>query len=123
MATLRRDSLALTLLLALLTAIAPLTTDMFLPSLPSMTGVFQTDAASVQLILSVYLIGFAVAHLFYGPAADRFGRRPALLTGFAIYVAASFACIFAPTIEWLIAVRFAQAVGACAGPVDRKSVV
>ena len=123
MATLRRDSLALTLLLALLTAIAPLTTDMFLPSLPSMTGVFQTDAASVQLILSVYLIGFAVAHLFYGPAADRFGRRPALLTGFAIYVAASFACIFAPTIEWLIAVRFAQAVGACAGPVLGRTIV
>jgi MFS transporter, DHA1 family, multidrug resistance protein len=123
MATLRRDSLALTLLLALLTAIAPLTTDMFLPSLPSMTSVFATDAASVQLILSVYLIGFAVAHLFYGPAADRFGRRPALLTGFAIYVAASFACIFAPTIEWLIAVRFAQAVGACAGPVLGRTIV
>ena len=123
MAILRRDSVALIPLLALLTAISPLSTDMFLPSLPSMIVVFHTDAAEVQLTLSVYLFGFAAAHLFYGPTADRFGRRPALLAGLALYVAASFACIFAPSIELLIAARFMQAIGASAGPVLGRTIV
>ncbi|HUN52584.1 MAG TPA: multidrug effflux MFS transporter [Candidatus Sulfotelmatobacter sp.] len=123
MATLRRDSVALILLLALLTAISPLSTDMFLPSLPSMIVVFHTDAAEVQLTLSVYLFGFAVAHLFYGPTADRFGRRPVLLTGLVLYVGASFACVFAPSIELLIVARFMQAIGASAGPVLGRTIV
>jgi DHA1 family bicyclomycin/chloramphenicol resistance-like MFS transporter len=122
-ATLSRNSPALTVLLAALTAVAPLSTDMYLPSLPSMTAAFHTDVARVQLTLSVYLVGFALAHLFYGPLADRFGRRPALLFGCALYVVASFACVFAWNIEALIVARFVQAIGACSGPVLGRTVV
>jgi MFS transporter, DHA1 family, multidrug resistance protein len=106
----------MTAVLALLTAVGPLSTDLYLPSLPSITSAFGTTVSRVQLTLSVYLLGFAVGQIFYGPISDRIGRRPVILAGLAIYCAASIACAFAPTVEWLIAARFVQALGA-AGPI------
>ena len=120
---LRPDSLALMLFLAGVVAVGPLSTDMHLPSLPDMTRLFGTEVSMVQLTLSVFVAGFAVAQLVYGPLSDRYGRRPLLLGGLGLFFAASLACAFATTIEALIALRFVQAVGACAGPVLGRAIV
>ncbi|MBI3140822.1 MAG: multidrug effflux MFS transporter [Rhodocyclales bacterium] len=118
-----KPSLGLALLITTLVALGPLSTDLYLPSLPALAQDFSTDAARVQLTLSVFIAGFAVAQLFYGPVSDRYGRRPALLFGLGVYLLASVACMFAPSIEALIAARFFQALGACAGPVLGRAIV
>ncbi|KZD12805.1 multidrug effflux MFS transporter [Oceanibaculum pacificum] len=115
-----------TLVAALLTAcvsLGPISTDMYLASLPAMTRVFATDVGQVQLTLSVFLVGFAVAQLAYGPLSDRFGRRPVMLGGIALYAVASVVCALATSIETLILARLLQAVGACCGPVLGRAVV
>ena len=114
---LRPESIATTLLLTALVAFGPLS------AMPALTRVMAADVGRVQLTLSVFLLGFAVAQLVYGPLSDRFGRRPVLIAGIAVYAAASVACAAAPTIEVLIAARFFQAVGACAGGVLARAVV
>ena len=118
-----RPSLRLAVLLTTLVALGPLSTDLYLPALPTLARVFASDAASVQLTLSVFLAGFACGQIAYGPLSDRFGRRPVMLGGLAIYCAASIACVLAQSIEMLIAARFVQALGACAGPVLGRAVV
>ena len=116
-------SLGLGVLVTTLVALGPLSTDLYLPSLPTLAEVFATDAARVQLTLSVYLAGFAVAQLAYGALSDRFGRRPLVLGGLVVYFLASLACTFATSIEQLIVARFVQAVGACAGPVLGRAII
>lgn len=119
----RPDSLAIRVLLTALVAFGPLSTDLYLPSLPSLVTAFGTDIVTVQLTLSVFLIGFAAAQLVYGPLSDRYGRRPALIGGVSIYLAASVACTFATGIDQLIAARAFQAMGACCGPAVARAVV
>lgn len=116
-------SFRLAALLTTLVALGPLSTDLYLPSLPTLATVFATDAARVQLTLSVFLAGFAVAQLAYGALSDRYGRRPVMLGGLLLYFLASLGCLFAASIEMLIAARFLQAVGACAGPVLGRAIV
>ncbi|WP_313950970.1 multidrug effflux MFS transporter [Accumulibacter sp.] len=116
-------SFGLAVLLTTLVALGPLSTDLYLPALPTLARVFASDAGGVQLTLSVFLAGFACGQIFYGPLSDRFGRRPIMLGGLAIYCLATIGCIFAPSIELLIAARFVQAIGACAGPVLGRAVV
>lgn len=118
-----RPSLGLAVLLTTLVALGPLSTDVYLPALPTLARVFSSDAARVQLTLSVFLAGFACGQLFYGPLSDRFGRRPVLLGGLILYFLSSVACIFASSIEMLIAARFVQALGACSGPVLGRAIV
>ncbi|WP_291992907.1 multidrug effflux MFS transporter [Candidatus Accumulibacter sp. ACC003] len=113
----------LAVLLTTLVALGPLSTDLYLPALPTLARVFASDAAGVQLTLSVFLAGFACGQIFYGPLSDRFGRRPLMLGGLAIYGLATVACVLANSIETLIAARFVQALGACAGPVLARAVV
>ena len=91
----------------------PLSTDMYLASLPGLRRYFDVSVPQAQLTLSVFVVGFAISQLAYGPLSDRFGRRPVLLGGMAIYVIASLACLSAQSIEWLIVARFFQAMGAC----------
>lgn len=119
----KADSLPVAVLLTACVALGPISTDMYLASLPTMTRVFATDVASVQLTLSVFLVGFAVAQLIYGPLSDRFGRRPVMLGGMALYFLASILCSVATSIETLIAARGLQALGACCGPVLARAVV
>ncbi|MFE0757879.1 multidrug effflux MFS transporter [Inquilinus sp. NPDC058860] len=118
-----QPSAIIAVVLTLLTGFGPMSTDVYLPSLPVLVTAFETDVATVQLTLSIFLVGFAVAQLVYGPVSDRFGRRPAILAGVTIFTAASIACALATSIEMLILCRFLQALGACCGPVLGRAVV
>jgi MFS transporter, DHA1 family, multidrug resistance protein len=118
-----QPSAIIAVVLTLLTGFGPMSTDVYLPSLPALVTAFDTDVATVQLTLSVFLVGFAVAQLAYGPVSDRIGRRPAILAGVTIFTAASIACALATSIEMLILCRFLQALGACCGPVLGRAVV
>lgn len=120
---LRPGTFPLTLLLALLTGMGPLSVDMYLASLPDMSRLLAAPTAQVQLTISFYLFGFAIAQVFYGPLSDRHGRKPVLLTALAIYLLATSACAMATSIEALIAARFVQAVGASGAIVLARAVV
>jgi DHA1 family bicyclomycin/chloramphenicol resistance-like MFS transporter len=116
-------SLGTILLLGALTAYAALTLDLYLPAMPTIGDEFDASSAVVQKTMSAFLIGMALGQLIYGPLSDRLGRRPLLLFGSGLYVLASLGCAFAPSIEWLIAARLVQALGACAGVVIARAVV
>jgi len=120
---LRPGTFALTALLAGLSAVGPLTTDMYLPSMPDIARLLGASTAQVQLTISSYLIGFAAGQIVYGPVSDRHGRKPVLLAAIALYCAASLACALAPSIEMLIAARFAQALGGSGGIVLARAMV
>jgi MFS transporter, DHA1 family, multidrug resistance protein len=113
----------LLLILGAIVAVAPLSIDMYLPSLPTLQAHFATDAAAVQLTLSTYFIGMAIGQLFYGPVSDRIGRLGPLYFGLAVYVLASLACALAPSVETLTVARFFQALGGCAGIVVVRAIV
>ncbi len=117
------QSTAVIITLAAAVALGPLSTDMYLPSLPNLTTVFDTTVDRVQITLSVFLYGFAFAQLVYGPLADRFGRKPIMLAGLALFIIASVGCVQSSTIEELILFRFLQALGACGGPVLGRTMV
>lgn len=114
--TLRPDTLAMTAVLAMLTALGPLSTDFYLPSLPDIVRVMATDVAGAQATLSAFLFGFAGGQILWGPLSDRLGRRPVLLTGLALFTLATLACALAPSIEALTVARAVQALGA-SGPI------
>lgn len=101
----------------------PLSTDLYLATLPGMAADFDVAASAVQHTLSLFVIGFGTAQLISGPLSDRFGRRPVMLGGLTLYLASSLACAFAPGLSWLIAARFAQAIGCCTGVVVARAVI
>ena len=111
------------LILGALSAFGPLAIDFYLPGFPAMAQAFATDEKHIQLTLAVYFLGLSIGQLVYGPIADRFGRRVPLLVGVVLFTAASLACAFAPTLEWLIGARFVQALGGCAGMVLSRAIV
>ncbi|MDB5468105.1 MAG: drug resistance transporter, Bcr/CflA subfamily [Phenylobacterium sp.] len=113
----------LVILLGSLTALGPLAIDMYLPSLPAIGADLHASAAQTQSTVAAFLAGMAIGQFLYGPASDRFGRKPPILIGIAIYVAASAACALARSPDFLIAARFVQAFGACAGGVVSRAVV
>jgi len=120
---LRRDTFALTALLAGLSAIGPLTTDMYLPSLPDIAHLLDATTAQGQLTISSYLVGFAVGQILYGPVSDRHGRKPVLITAITLYCCASLICALASSMDMLIAARALQALGGCGGAVLARAVV
>ncbi|HUL10183.1 MAG TPA: multidrug effflux MFS transporter [Candidatus Acidoferrum sp.] len=117
------NSFPVTALLTALVALGPISTDLYLPSLPGLARYFAVGVDDIQLTLSVFLVGLATAQLVYGPLSDRFGRRPVLLFGLGIYVVASLVCMLSPSVPILVVARFVQAVGACVGPVLGRAVV
>jgi DHA1 family bicyclomycin/chloramphenicol resistance-like MFS transporter len=113
----------MTWLLGGLVALAPLAMDIYLVSMPSMMGALDASAEQVQLTISVYMYGWGLAQLAVGPASDRWGRRPVLIAGLVLVVAASTACALARDAPALIAARFLQAVGVAAVFVVPRAVV
>jgi DHA1 family bicyclomycin/chloramphenicol resistance-like MFS transporter len=109
--------------LAALTAFGPMSVDMYLPALPSIGRDLGVDEAGVQLTLSAFFLGFGGGQLLYGPIADRFGRRGPLLVGLLVFIVASLGCATAQNLHALIALRFLQAIGGCAGPVLARAIV
>jgi DHA1 family bicyclomycin/chloramphenicol resistance-like MFS transporter len=113
----------MTVLLAVLTGLGPLTVDMYLASMPDIARLLAATPAQVQLTISVYLVGFALGQMFYGPLSDRHGRRPVFMMALSVYAAASLACALAPSIELLITARFFQALGGAGAVVMARAVV
>jgi MFS transporter, DHA1 family, multidrug resistance protein len=109
--------------LALLTAIAPLATDMYLPALPEVATELGTTPSNVQLTLTGFLVGLAAGQLVIGPLSDAWGRRRLLLAGTVLCLVATAACIWAPTIGVLVVARFLQGFGGAAGIVLSRAVI
>jgi MFS transporter, DHA1 family, multidrug resistance protein len=120
---LKRDQPAMTVLLGALIAIAPLAMDIYLASMPSMTRALSATPEQVQLTLSLYMYCWGATQIFVGPLTDRFGRKPALIAGLLLFVAASIACAAARTIEMLIAARVAQSIGMATVAVVPRAIV
>ncbi|MDU9394222.1 multidrug effflux MFS transporter [Pseudomonas sp. zfem002] len=111
------------LILGALSAFGPLAIDFYLPGFPAMAAAFGTDEKHVQATLAAYFLGLSIGQLAYGPVADRFGRRVPLLAGVMLFTIASLACAYAPSLDVLIAARFVQALGGCAGMVLARAIV
>lgn len=110
-------------LLGGLTALAPLSIDMYLPAFPSIAQALQTSRGSVERTLPIFLAGLALGQLVYGPLSDRLGRRPPLLAGLVIYIGCSLACALTADIGQLTVWRFLQALGGGAGLVIARAVI
>lgn len=118
-----KTSASLLGILALLSAIAPFAIDMYLPAFPQMMSDLNTSATPVQLTLTTFMLGLATGQLVIGPLSDQFGRRRPLLLGTVACLAASALCALAPTIEWLIAMRFVQGFSGAAGVVLARAII
>lgn len=110
----KHELIKMALILGLLSCVGPFAIDMYLPALPVMAESFGAPVEAAQYTLMSFFIAFGVCQLFYGPASDMFGRKPPLYFGLVLFALASIGCALAPTIEWLIALRFVQGVGAAA---------
>ncbi|WP_443066745.1 multidrug effflux MFS transporter [Streptomyces sp. NBC_01255] len=119
----RSVGLLVTLVLGGLTALPPLSMDMYLPALPEVTGALHAPAATVQLTLTACLAGMALGQLVVGPMSDKWGRRRPLLVGMVVYVLATAVCALAPTAELLIGFRLLQGLAGAAGIVIARAVV
>jgi DHA1 family bicyclomycin/chloramphenicol resistance-like MFS transporter len=109
-------------LLALVSATGPFAMQIFLPALPSIARDFAVDPGVAQLTLSAAMAAIAVSTLAYGPLSDRFGRRPVLLAGLALFLIGSVACVLARTVEALVVARIVQAAGGAAGMVLARAM-
>jgi DHA1 family bicyclomycin/chloramphenicol resistance-like MFS transporter len=106
-----------------MTALPPLSMDMYLPALPQVTRALHSPAATIQLTLTACIAGMALGQLVVGPLSDRWGRRRPLLIGMSLYVLATAACVFAPSAGLLITVRLIQGLAGSAGIVIARAVV
>ncbi|PRC42533.1 Bcr/CflA family drug resistance efflux transporter [Mycobacterium sp. ITM-2017-0098] len=118
-----RITVGLLVTLALLSAVAPFATDLYLPAFPEMVVDLHTSPTSVQLTLTAFLLGLAVGQLAFGPLSDRFGRVKPLVIGAAVCILASLAAVLAPSIEVLVAARLAQGLTGAAGMVIGRAII
>jgi MFS transporter, DHA1 family, multidrug resistance protein len=119
----RRTPWRLLALLIAMTGVGSLSLNILVPAIPSMVAKFATEPANVQLTVSLYLLGLAVAQLIFGPLSDRFGRRPVVLAGLALATVASTAAIFAANIASLITARVVQSLGASTGQTIGRAII
>ncbi|MEV4434539.1 multidrug effflux MFS transporter [Streptomyces sp. NPDC049555] len=119
----RRTGLLVTLILGGLTAVPPLSMDMYLPALPQVTDALHSPAATVQLTLTACLMGMALGQLAVGPMSDKWGRRRPLLAGMVVYVLATAVCAVAPNAGMLVAFRLLQGLAGAAGIVIARAIV
>lgn len=111
------------LVLSALLGIQPITTDLYLPALPSLTGGFAASMPQAQLTLTGLLLAFGLSQLVWGPLSDRFGRRPVLLVGLASYTVAAIGCALATSMDMLIVWRCIQGAAMGAGVMAARAVV
>ena len=97
--------------------------NVFAPSMPDIAQSLETTAAAVQQTITVFLVGFSIGQLVYGPISDRLGRRSVLFGGMFLFLAANAACAAAASIDWLLAARLVQGFGACCGSVLVRAIV
>ncbi|MFF0214915.1 Bcr/CflA family multidrug efflux MFS transporter [Streptomyces vinaceus] len=119
----RRTGLLVTFILGGLSALPPLSMDMYLPALPQVTGALHSPAATIQLTLTACLAGMALGQLVIGPMSDKWGRRRPLLIGMVVYVLATAICALAPSAELLIGFRLLQGLAGSAAIVIARAVV
>jgi DHA1 family bicyclomycin/chloramphenicol resistance-like MFS transporter len=112
-----------TLIGALMTALGPVSMALYTPAMPTLVRAFETSDATIKLTLSLYFGGFAFAQLVAGPLADAFGRRAATILFLTIYLAGSVIAAFAPSVEWLLAGRLIQGIGASVGVTVSRAIV
>jgi len=110
-------------ILLLLTTVEQFAVDVYLPSLPAMTDYFGVDNAYLQMTLSLYLLGFALSPLLFGPLTDYYGRRKILMSGLIIFVLASLVCSITSSITLLLLARLCQGIGSGAIVVANQSMV
>jgi MFS transporter, DHA1 family, multidrug resistance protein len=109
--------------LAALSALGPLSNDLYVPSLPLVSSALGASGGAVQLTMSSLLIGFALGALIYGPLSDRYGRKPILCIGLVVYVAASIMSAYAGSLAWLVSSRALQGLGAAAAMVLSRAII
>ncbi|QHL86810.1 Bcr/CflA family efflux MFS transporter [Nibribacter ruber] len=119
----RKQHISIILILGALCTISPFSIDMYLPGFPAIAQDLQTTISQVQLSLTAYLIGISAGQLLYGPLLDRYGRKMPLYAGMFLYILASVGCAFTTSVDALIAMRFLQAIGGCAGMVAAQALV
>lgn len=113
----------LPLVLVLMTLMAEMSTDIYIPCLPEMARYFAVDQHTVVVTISTYLLGFSISGSLAGPFSDTFGRRPLFLTGSFIFTLSSIACVLADSANWLIAIRFFQGAGAGIAYVTSNAII
>lgn len=111
------------LILGSLSTISPFAIDMYLPAFPEIAASLHTSTARISLTIAGYFAGLAAGQLLYGPLLDRFGRKIPLYAGLILFVAASLLCLCARSVEWLVAMRFVQALGGCSAQVASMAMV
>src|SRR3954470_3434580 len=111
------------LIMGLLTAIAPLSIDMYLPAFSGIARDLHSTISEVTLSLSSFFIGISAGQLLYGPLLERFGRKPPLYPGLCLFFLASVGCAFSQSVHGLIVFRLFQAIGGCVGMVAARAMV
>ena len=111
------------IVLGLLAAVGPFAIDMYLPAMPTIAADLHASTAATQMTLMVFFIAFGVCQIVYGPVSDMVGRKPPLYFGLGLFIIGSIGCAFAPSIGWLIAFRFVQAVGGSSVVVIPRAII
>jgi DHA1 family bicyclomycin/chloramphenicol resistance-like MFS transporter len=119
----KQQNFLLILILGALNTITPFSIDMYLPAFPRIANDFHTSIENVAISVSTYFLGYAVGQILYGPLLDRFGRKPPLYAGLALYIIATIGCFTTGTIEALWVIRFVQALGGCVAAVAAMAMV
>lgn len=110
-------------LLAMLTALSPLSVDLYLPAFPEIAQSLDVESSDVQITLAIFLLGMSLGQLLYGPLSDRYGRKPPLYFGLTLFILASLVCMLANDLATLTVARFFQALGGGAGVVISRAVI
>lgn len=122
-ATVNSISFSFILLLGALSALAAISTDIYLPATASMSESLNAEQGQVQFTLGIFFLGYGFGQLFFGPISDSLGRRPVLLIGLYIYTASSLLCALSTNIDFLIFYRLLQALGGCAAAVTSRAII
>ncbi|ACO79396.1 Drug resistance transporter Bcr/CflA subfamily protein [Azotobacter vinelandii CA] len=117
------NELRLLLILSALMSFASVSTDMYLPALPTISRALHTTSASIELTFSAFLVGFSLGQLLWGPISDRYGRRLPIAIGLVLFTIGSVGCALSTTVTQMMVWRVVQALGACVGPVLSRAMV